>query len=156
VISLTVFIGLAAAGGGIWAGVPLQDLTELGVGSPTLAHHTSAWRAPLDGGGIVDLWWFETQAEALTAAQARVTSSSQRPLPPLGQDRWGAPGEILLVRDRNVVLFVRSGSGGADEAMSRLQAALVVESEGPDFQTLTVDGMAIAWDATGRRRVVED
>lgn len=149
-------LGLASAGGPLWAGVPLAELAALGVGAPTLAHHTSAWRAPLEGGGIVDVAWFATEADAQRAAGARVFSSAQHALPPLGPDRWGSPGEILLVRDRNVVIFVRSQSGTADLAMTSLQGALVVDATGPDWQTLTLDGQPMAWDATGRRRVLAD
>jgi hypothetical protein len=151
----TLLLGLATAGEPLWAGVPLASLDTLGVGAPTVSHRTSAWRAPLAGGGIVDVALFPTEEDAIRHAQARVYSSSQHALPPLGPDRWGAEGEILLVRDRNVVLFVRSQAGSADTAAAALQSALVVESTGPDWQTLTVGGVPLAWDACGNRRVVD-
>ncbi len=149
----SLLFGLAAAGEALWAGVPLASLETLGVGTPTVSHLGSSWRAPLPGGGIVDLTWYATPELALAAAQGRIHTAAQHPLPALGQDLWGAPGDILLARDRNVLIFVRALDGTADTALQALQAALVVDATGPDWQTRVVDGVPVAWDSCGRRRV---
>lgn len=154
-LTWTLALSLAVADEPLWAGVPLASLESLGVGAPTVSHRASSWRAPLAGGGIVDLSMFPTEQAAIRHAQARVYSSAQHVLPSLGPDRWGAPGEIVLIRDRNVVLFVRSSEGVADQVAEVLQEALVVETSGPDWKTLTVDGTVLAWDACGNRRVVD-
>jgi hypothetical protein len=156
VIAFTLLFGLATAAEPLWAGVPLASLEGLGIGAPTVSHLDSSWRAPLSGGGIVDVTWYPTVGAAQEAALVRGTQSAQRPLPELAPNRWGQEGEILLVRDQNVLMFVRSLDGTADVAMTALQGALVVEPSGDDWQEMRIDGQLVAWDACGRRRVAGD
>ncbi len=147
-------MALASAGEPLWAGVPLASLEALGIAAPSLSHLAPRWRAPLEGGGVVDVAWYPTPEAARQAAGAWSTMTSQRPLPPLGTDRWGMEGDILLVRERNLVLWVRSLDGSADLVMAGLLERLVVEVDDQEWQTRQVEGLTIAWDGCGRPRVV--
>ena len=69
---------------------------------------------------------------------------------PLQQARPAESGWELSAQIRE-----SSQAGSADTAAAALQSALVVESTGPDWQTLTVGGVPLAWDACGNRRVVD-
>ncbi len=151
----TLLVGAALAADPPWAGVPLQALPSLGVGEPTLSHLGSVWRAPLDAGGFVDVTIYDSEQAALDAAARRVFTAAQHALPALGPDRWGDGDSLLLIRDRNVLILVRSTRGDALGPAEALRRALVVDAAGPDWQTLTVDGVPVAWDSCGRRRVLD-
>jgi len=154
-VSWWLLVGVALAAEGPWAGVPLERLAELGVGEPTLDVGHSAWRAPLEAGGFVEVSLYQTPDRAAAAAAWLQVASAQRSLTALGPDHWGDDAGMALLRDGNVVILVRSASGQAGGVATALQGALVVEPPPGDWQRLVVDGVEVAWDACGRRRVVE-
>lgn len=143
----------------IWAGIPLEDLSAMGVGSPTLDALEDAWQAPLGVGGLVRVVIHPNVASARRDFRLQSVAVATMPLkpyelPPLGDlDRVVGDGEtILLVHTRNVLIFVHDPALEADEVTKALFAHLAVGPvDGVAYQDARINGRTVTWDQYGRR-----
>lgn len=141
-----------------WAGIPLAELSTLGLGEPRLDAHRSAWKAPLPEGGFVKLIFFPDDRQAKTGFSFEKLSAAARSLPPLDwphtPDRdiqaVGDTAGMLILRDGNLILVVRDHRERAGELTQSLQAAMVAEA--PEGQTTERDlgERVVRWDSVGR------
>jgi len=141
-----------AALAGEWAGIPLADLPELGVESPSLSEISDGWRAPLAAGGmvVVDLLPDADAAQAMFASRAQTrTTRAASPLL-LGDEAVGDGETYALVRYENVLISVQTDAG-ASAVAERLRGALVVTSPPGVHAQRDSDAGTLRWDAVGRR-----
>jgi hypothetical protein len=141
-----------------WAGIPLAELSALGLEEPSLDAHRSAWRARLPEGGFVKLLYFPDDRQAKTGFSFEKLSASSRSLPPLewahsperDVEAVGDTAGMIIIRDGNLVLVVRDHRDRAGELTLSLQAAMVAEA--PEAEPIERDlgGRVARWDACGR------
>jgi hypothetical protein len=141
-----------------WAGIPLAELPELGLGEPRLDAHRSAWRASLPEGGFVKLIIFPDDKQARTGFSFEKLSAATRSLPalewPHSPDRdveaVGDEAGMLILRDGNLIVVVRDHRERAGELTRALQAAFVPEA--PEGEPIERDlgGRVARWDRCGR------
>ncbi len=152
-LAALLWSGQASASEPPWAGVPLAQLSALGLGEPSLDLVTSRWSAAT-GGGFVRMTVLETDADAAAAFAGEAATAATVALPPvevLGADvAVGDPSSMLVLRSRNVVLVVRDVDGGALEVAGRLLSALQTDGEPAVHATRTLDGRTLRWDGFGR------
>jgi hypothetical protein len=137
-----------------WAGIPFADLAALGIGAPGLSATEPEWRALLGQSGLVRVRLEPDEAAAMEAFDGlRRTAASlwpaDSPASVAGDQVAGDADHGLLVRDRNVVLFVADPEGRADEVVAALRSKLVVV---PPAGTMVIDvaGQPVTVDAVGR------
>jgi hypothetical protein len=123
--------GLALADPALYAGLPLTEIAALELQPPTLSRVTSELRFGLAEGGYVVLSVSPTLDEAKAAFTGRVETSATR-WPPAdkglpGDEAVGDGQQIVLLRDRNVVLTVRDTRGQATAIAERILYALTTD-----------------------------
>ncbi len=139
IAGISALLGLLLAAAP-WAGVPLDRLPGLGLGAPSLAERADtglevAWRAPLEGGGWVDLAVHPDVASAEAAWPEDLLRLAARPFPALdlaGVDAAAGDGVGWVVARRdNVRVAVRDPAGRAAEVALALLGALQPGPCGP-------------------------
>lgn len=147
-VALWLLPGVAFAG--TWAGVPLDRLEPLGLGTPALDERADRWRAGLPDGGFVSFAWFVDGATATAAFEGQLQTAST--LAPVRVSATVAgDGQWRIVRVDNVIIAVRSHAGRALAIVEALRGALVTDAGGV-WATRVVDGQTLSWDRVGRRR----
>jgi len=145
----------------VWAGVPLNDLERLGLRGLALNDYDNEWRAGLTEGGLVRLYTYDTVTAAKEAFRFHAVAASSiwtdRPavstLP--GEEATGDGEGLLVLRDRNIVLYIQSPNGDAQAIGERLLAALVETHPDAVYEERQVGDQTVRWDGVGRRTVVE-
>ena len=143
-----------------WAGVPLKEIERLGLRGLALNDYENEWRAGLTEGGLVRLYTYDTVATAKEAFRFHAVAASSiwtdRPavhtLP--GEEATGDGEGLLVLRDRNIVLYIQSPNGDAQAIGERLLAALVETHPDAVYEERQVGDETIRWDGVGRRTVV--
>lgn len=153
---LSLLSAPVSAGEPMWAGVPLDDLPALELGAPTLNTQGSGWRAPLEGGGFVQVDIFEDAEAARAAFDFQRVAAFSMPQPEL--DIGGAvpavgdgAGAALFV-DRNVVVLIRDDAGRATERCAAIRGALEIarELEQYAWEQQELGEQVLRWDRYGR------
>jgi len=163
-LTLALMIGFAHADEPIWAGIPLDSLSQMGIDAPTLNHLDSGWRAPIRDGGFVQVNIFETEVAALEAFRFQSMAAASTQLSQLyadigGGDEVTAVGDgerFVLFLDRNVLVTIRDDNGEATIRAGQLRAALAGPDVAYDLTPVdeqVVDGQRVTWDNYGRRTV---
>ena len=104
------------------AGVPVQGVPDLG--APSFLTPDLGWTAPVNDGGFVRVFVGQDAEEAarwIQHAQMAITVA----LPPVddfGDEAYGDPAGLLLIRDRNVAIQVRADDNAAAVAQQMLAA----------------------------------
>lgn len=143
-IGLWVAVAFA---GGVHTGIPVRGVE--GIGEPSFLTPESGWSAGVDG-GWVRVFVGETEADAEDWYR-RAVATVQVPPPPLsfvGDEAAGDGTTLVVLRDGNVALMVRS-EGSAGEVARRLHGAIV--DGGPERlkPSLVVSGGTWSLDAPG-------
>jgi len=117
----------------LFVGLPLDALPSLGLPEPTLSRDTSEMRIHLPSGGVAVLEIAATEEEAAIAFDRRLRTSathwptSVSPITTYDQSA-GDGAAILLVRERNAVLYVRDLGNDADGIAESIIGALTSEA----------------------------
>ena len=144
-----------------WAGVPLKEIERLGLRGLALNDYENEWRAGLTEGGLVRLYTYDTVTAAKEAFRFHAVAASSiwtdRPavstLP--GEEATGDGEGLLVLRDRNIVLYIQSPNGDAQAIGERLLAALVETHPDAVYEERQVGDQTVRWDGVGRRTVVD-
>ena len=144
----------------LWAGLPLKDMSRLGLKDLALNDYENEWRAGIESGGLVRVYTYATVTEAKEAFRFHAVASSSiwsdRPttqaLP--GDEATGDGEGLLVLRDRNLVIYVQSPGGKAHDTAGRILNALVETHPSDVYQERKVGDDIIRWDSVGRRTVV--
>jgi len=166
-LAALLFASPAVAGESLWAGVPLDALQAMDLEAPTLHALDSGWRAPIPGGGFVQVDIFDSVEEAREVFEFQRIARFQAQLPEvdIGGDvpAVGDRDFALLFIDRNVVVTISDPAGQATVRAGLIRGALNVGPEdGPGdgaqqpveaAEVREVDGESIRWDSFGRRTV---
>ncbi len=156
VLTALVALGLAGvATAAEHAGIPLAQLSALGVATPTLDVRFDAWRAGLPGGGFVSVELRADESDAISRfvfLQKSGTTIPQPDLPDVGDEAVGDGVGYVLARFGNIVVMVRSHTEPAREITERLAGALVETAPPGVFREVTHPSGAVErWDTVGRR-----
>lgn len=127
---IALFLGMAAlAADRPWVGLPTERLAAIGLGTPTVSVEMPGLsRYPLTSGGLVSLYVTPSVEEANRVFE-RIEQTGATFWPPaagpLPGDRALGDGEaVVLVRDENVVVFVRDLGDQAGAVAARVIGAL--------------------------------
>lgn len=118
----------------LFVGLPLDALPTLGLPEPTVSRDLPEMRIALPAGGVAVLEITSSEAEAEIAFEHRLrTSATHWPTSSVVDlssfDRAAGDGAaILLVRERNAVLYVRDLGNDADTIASGLLGALTTDA----------------------------
>jgi len=149
--------GTADAGEPLWAGVPLDELAQMGIQAPTLNDLDSGWRAPIEGGGFIQVDIFESVEAAREVFDFRRVAAFQAQLPELdigGDVPAVGDGHVaVLFVDRNVVVTIRDPSEQATVRAGLIREALDIDHAAQPYDTREVDGERVSWDNYGRRTI---
>jgi hypothetical protein len=119
---------IAAAEPTAWTALPTERLAAIGLGSPTISEEVPGLaRYPLATGGVVSLFLMPSVAEADRVFDRTVESgatmwSTAPDLP--GERAIGDGRSVVLLRDRNAVVWVRALDGHAGAVAERVLGAL--------------------------------
>jgi len=121
-----LFTLTALASPPLWRSAPLTDVA----GIKAISDSPSGQRATLAGGGIIRVHIADSvpAAEAAFAGERRTAATTWPHEPPAGLpgDQNAGDGEqMLLIRDRNAVIFVRDLGGDATAVTESIQRRLV-------------------------------
>jgi hypothetical protein len=116
----------------LFVGLPLDALPSLGLSEPTISQETSEVRIGLPAGGVAVLEIAATEEEAQVLFDRRLrTGATHWPtssaLPTTYDQVAGDGAAILLVRERNAVLFVRDLGNDASTITTALVGALTTD-----------------------------
>jgi|GEM_PF-3324081 len=144
----------------LWAGLPLKEMSRLGLKDLALNDYENEWRAGIESGGLVRVHTYATVTEAKEAFRFHAVASSSiwsdrpttRALP--GEEATGDGEGLLVLRDRNLVIYVQSPGGTAHDTAGRILNALVDTYPSDVYQERKVGDDIIRWDSVGRRTVV--
>jgi hypothetical protein len=117
----------------LFVGLPLDALPTLGLPEPTVSRDLPEMRIALPAGGVAVLEITSSEAEAEMAFERRLrTSATHWPTASVDLSSFdraaGDGGAILLVRERNAVLYVRDLGNDADAIASGLLGALTTDA----------------------------
>ena len=117
----------------LFVGLPLDMLPSLGLPEPTLSVETPEMRIALPAGGVAVLEIAPTEEEAQVAFDRRLLTGATHWPPSTGlslpYDQTAGDGAaILLVRERNAVLYVRDLGNDADTIAASLLGALTTDA----------------------------
>lgn len=117
----------------LFVGLPLDALPALGLPEPTLSRDVPELRIALPAGGVAVVEIAPTEAEAEAAFERRQrTGATHWPASPSAATSWdqsaGDGAAILLVRERNAVLYVRDLGNDATAITSALAGALTTDA----------------------------
>lgn len=138
----------------LFVGLPLDMLPALGLPEPTLSRELPELRIGLPAGGVAVLEIASSEAEADIAFERRLrTAATHWPAPtvPLNlYDRAAGDGTaILLVRERNAVLYVRDLGNDSSTIAASLLGALTTDAA-RCASTGRQDPDGARWDSCGR------
>jgi hypothetical protein len=110
-----------------WSGVDLASIPEV----TDVSQGPNGPRASLAGGGLIRVHIAPTELAAETAFDGEHRTAATTWPPPQtalpGDQAAGDGTSLLLVRDRNVVVFVRDLNGKADQLAESVRARLTHE-----------------------------
>jgi len=138
----------------LFVGLPLDTLPSLGLPEPTLSRETPELRIHLPAGGVAVLEIAPTEVEAQLAFDRRLhTSATHWPSATtvgVAYDQSAGDGaSVLLIRDRNAVLYVRDLGNDATTIASSLIGALTTDAA-RCAGTGRTDSAGARWDRCGR------
>ena len=116
----------------LFVGLPLDALPPLGLSEPTISRETSEVRIGLPAGGVAVLEIAATEDEAQVLFDRRLhTGATHWPTSSGVSSTYdqsaGDGAAILLVRERNAVLFVRDLGNDASAITTALLGALTTD-----------------------------
>ncbi len=116
----------------LFVGLPLDALPSLGLPEPTLSRETGEMRIGLPAGGVAVLEIAPTEEDAeLAFDRRRRTGATHWPSSTAASPYDQSAGDgaaILLVRERNAVLFVRDLGSDADTVTAAILSALTTDA----------------------------
>jgi hypothetical protein len=149
-----LLMAAAASAGPPYVGLPLDAVPGLGLGEPTLSRALDEVRISLPQGGVAVVEIAPTDDEADVWFERRLRTAATRwpaATAPLPFDRAVGDGAaVLLVRQRNAVVYVRDLGNDATDVATAILAALTTDPArcAPVSRT---DPDGTSWSACGLR-----
>ena len=142
-----------------YVGLPLDVVPALGLGEPTLSRELDEVRIALPHGGVavVEIAASDDEADVWFENRLR-TSAAHWPVAnsPLPYERAVGDGTaVLLVRQRNAVVYVRDLGNDATVVANAILAALTTDAARCAPVTRT-DPDGTSWSACGKRTTGRD